>query len=62
MRRFNLLFGIFVLSLFVIPGFKANAATEVSNEEQLRAIKRSFISRWRYCPKEWNRSKRYFSY
>lgn len=36
MRRFNLLFGIFVLSLFVIPGFKANAATEVSNEEQLR--------------------------
>lgn len=36
MRRFNLLFGIFVLSLFVIPSFKANAATEVSNEEQLR--------------------------
>lgn len=36
MRKFNLLFGIFVLSLFVIPSFKANAATEVSNEEQLR--------------------------
>ncbi len=36
MRKFNLLFGIFVLSLFVIPSFKANAATEVSSEEQLR--------------------------
>ncbi len=37
MKKFSLILGMLILSLFITPSFKVNAETVVNNEEELRA-------------------------